>query len=158
MAVRISFVAKKTQPYATLVLLLCYMQLSKIQTCSVLNGNATTAFLCTVFEVRNISYCCQQIFLGLIFLSDFNRVWSFSTDFRKVLSTRNREERPHYLSRVDHERKIRNRRQRTDIGKHSFVKRTIRHGNQLPAQVLGTLPCKQIAFKKRLRKVLIGAS
>ena len=139
MAVRISFVAMKTQPYATLVLLLCYMQLSKIQTCSVLNGNATTAFLCTVFEVRNISYCCQQIFLGLIFLSDFNRVWSFSTDFRKVLSTRNREERPHYLSRVDHERKIRNRRQRMDIGKYSFVNRAIQHWNQLPAEGLGTL-------------------
>jgi len=32
-----------------------------------------------------------------------------------------RLERPHYLSRVDHERKIRSSRQRTDIGKYSFV-------------------------------------
>ena len=31
-------------------------------------------------------------------------------------------QRPHYLSRVDHERKIRSRRQRTDIGKYSFGK------------------------------------
>jgi hypothetical protein len=38
-----------------------------------------------------------------------------------------RLQRPHYLSRVDHERKIRTRRQRTDIGKYSFVNRTIEH-------------------------------
>ena len=31
-----------------------------------------------------------------------------------------RLQRPHYLSRVDHERKIRSRRQRTDIGKYSL--------------------------------------
>ena len=62
---------------------------------------------------------------------------------------------PHYLSRVDHERKIRTRRQRTDIGKYSFVNRTIQHWNQLPAEVLGNLPCKPITFKKRVRKVII---
>jgi hypothetical protein len=38
-----------------------------------------------------------------------------------------RLQRPHYLSRVDHERKIRSRRQRTDIGKYSFMIRTIQH-------------------------------
>ena len=37
-----------------------------------------------------------------------------------------RLERTNYLSRVDHERKIRNRRQRTDIGKYFFVNGTIR--------------------------------
>ena len=63
--------------------------------------------------------------------------------------------RPHYLSRVDHERKISIRRQRTDIGKFSFVNRTIQHWNQLPAEVLGILPCKPITFKKRVRKVII---
>src|SRR5215510_1426295 len=52
-----------------------------------------------------------------------------------------RLQRPHYLSRVDHERKIRSRRQRTDIWKYSFVNRTIQDWNQLPAEVLGTLPC-----------------
>jgi hypothetical protein len=55
-----------------------------------------------------------------------------------------RLQRPHYLGRVDHERKIRRRRQRTDIGKHSFVNMTIQHWNQLPAEVLGILPCKPI--------------
>ena len=66
-----------------------------------------------------------------------------------------RLERPHYLSRVDHERKIRSRRQRTDIGKYSFVNRTIQHWNQLPAEVSGFLPCKPITFRKRVRKVII---
>jgi hypothetical protein len=66
-----------------------------------------------------------------------------------------RLKRPHYLSRVDHERKIRIRRQRTDIGKYSFVNRTIQHWNQLPAEVLGTVPCKPITFKKRVKKVII---
>jgi len=66
-----------------------------------------------------------------------------------------RFELPHYLSRVDHERKIRSRRQRTDIGKYSFVNSTIQHWNQLPSEVLGILPCKPITFKKRVRKVII---
>ena len=66
-----------------------------------------------------------------------------------------RLQRSHYLSRVDHERKIRSRRQRTDIGKYSFVNRTIQHWNQLAAEVLGILPCKPIIFKKRVRKVII---
>jgi len=65
-----------------------------------------------------------------------------------------RLQRPHYLSRVDHERKIWSRRQRTDIGKYCFVNRTIQHGNQLLAEVLGTLPCKPSTFKHRVRKVI----
>ena len=67
--------------------------------------------------------------------------------------TGDRLQRPHYLSRVDHQRKISSRRQRTDIGKYSFVNRNIQHWNQLPAEVLGILPCKQITFKKRAKKV-----
>ena len=53
-----------------------------------------------------------------------------------------RLKRPHYLSRVDHGRKIRSKRQRTDVGKYSFVSRTIQDGNQLAGEVLGTLHCK----------------
>ena len=34
-------------------------------------------------------------------------------------------QRPHYLSRIDHVRKIRGKRQRMDRGKRSFVNRTI---------------------------------
>ena len=62
-----------------------------------------------------------------------------------------RLERPHYLSRLDHERKIRSRMRRKDIGKYSFVNRTIQQWNQLPAEVLEILPCKPITFKKRVR-------
>jgi hypothetical protein len=65
-----------------------------------------------------------------------------------------RLERPYYLSTVDHDRKIRSRKQKTDIGKHSFANRTIQLWNQLPAHVLETLSCKQSNFKKRVRKVI----
>jgi predicted methyltransferase len=44
------------------------------------------------------------------------------------------------LSRVDHVPKIRDRKQRTDIGNYSFVNRTIKNWNQLPAEVSGTFP------------------
>ena len=59
----------------------------------------------------------------------------------------------HYLSRVDHSQKIRNRRQRTDIGKYSFVNRTIEQWNQLHAEILEPLPCNSTIFRKRVRKV-----
>ena len=65
-----------------------------------------------------------------------------------------RLERPHYLSRADHNHKIRNKRQKTDIGKYSFVNRTIEHWNQLPAEVLDPLPCNLTIFRKRIRKVI----
>jgi len=69
-----------------------------------------------------------------------------------------RLQRAHYLSKVDHEEKIRSRRQRADIGNYSFVNRTIQHWNQLPAEVLGSLHCKPIIFKKRVRKVITEVS
>jgi hypothetical protein len=69
-----------------------------------------------------------------------------------------RLQRSHYLSRVDHERKIRSRRQRTDRGKYSFVNKTIQDWNQLPAEVLGTLPCKPNTLKKRVRKAITDVS
>ena len=43
---------------------------------------------------------------------------------------------PYYLSRVDHVRKITDRKQRTYIGKYSFVNGTIKNWNQLPAEAL----------------------
>jgi hypothetical protein len=69
-----------------------------------------------------------------------------------------RLQRPHYLSRVDHLQKIRSRRQRTDIGKYSFVNRIIQDWNRLPAEVLRTLPCKPNTLKKRVRKAIIEVS
>ena len=65
-----------------------------------------------------------------------------------------RLKRPYFLSRADHDWKIRNRRQRTDIGKYSFVNRTIRHWNRLPAEILGALPCKPNTFRKRVRNMI----
>jgi hypothetical protein len=73
------------------------------------------------------------------------RAWKFIGD---------RLQRPNYLSRIAHDWKIRNRRQKTDIGKYSFVNRTIRLWNRLPVEILGTLPCKPSAFRKRVRKVI----
>jgi hypothetical protein len=61
---------------------------------------------------------------------------------------------PHYLSRVDHDQKIRNRKQRSDIKKYSFVNRTIQLWNQLPADAVGNLCCKPNNLRKRVRKVM----
>jgi hypothetical protein len=60
---------------------------------------------------------------------------------------------PSYLSRVDHYWKIRARKQRTDVGKYSFVNRAITDWNQLPEGVLGTSLGKPHIFRKRVRKV-----
>jgi len=60
------------------------------------------------------------------------------------------------LSRVDHVPKIRDRKQRTHIGEYSFVNRTIKNLNQLPAEALGTFPCKPKIFRKRIRKGIIN--
>jgi hypothetical protein len=57
-------------------------------------------------------------------------------------------------SRDDHDRKIRSRKQRIDIGKYSFVNRTIQLWSQLSADVLGTFSSKPINFRKRVRKVI----
>jgi len=64
--------------------------------------------------------------------------------------------RPYYLSWVHHVQKIRDRKQRTDIRKYFFVKRTIKNWNQLPAQALRTFPCKPMIFRNRFRKAIIN--
>jgi hypothetical protein len=62
--------------------------------------------------------------------------------------------KPCYLSKDDHNRKIRTRKQRTDVGKYSFVNRTIKNWNQLPVNLLASFPCKLSTFRKRVKKVL----
>jgi hypothetical protein len=47
--------------------------------------------------------------------------------------------RSYCLSRIHYIRKIRDRKQRTYIGRYSFVNRTITNWNQLPAGALGIL-------------------
>jgi hypothetical protein len=65
-----------------------------------------------------------------------------------------RSQRPSYLCSVDHDRKIRNRKQNTDIGKFSLVNRAIQLWNQVPEDALGTLSCKSCNFRKRFRQVI----
>jgi hypothetical protein len=62
--------------------------------------------------------------------------------------------RPCYLSREDHNQKIRSRKQRTDIGKYLFINRVIINWNQLPADLLASFPCKLNTFRKRLKIVV----
>jgi hypothetical protein len=59
---------------------------------------------------------------------------------------------PCYLGMGDHDKKIRSRKQRTGIGKYSFVNRTIPLWNNLPANAFGTPPVKQVILGKGLRK------
>jgi hypothetical protein len=59
-----------------------------------------------------------------------------------------------YLSRVDHDKKIRSRKQKKDNGKYSFVNRTIQLWNQLPADALETLSSISSNFRKRVKKVI----
>jgi hypothetical protein len=60
------------------------------------------------------------------------------------------------LRGVDHVGKIGDREQRTDIGKYSFVNRTIKNWNQLPAETLERFPCKPKIFRNRVRKAIIN--
>jgi hypothetical protein len=62
-------------------------------------------------------------------------------------------ERACYLNRVNHERKIKSRKQKTDLGKYSFVKGTIQLCNQLLG-CFGTLAYKPSNFWKKVRKVI----
>ena len=50
--------------------------------------------------------------------------------------------------------KIRTRKQRKDVGKYSFVNRTIKSCNQLPAGLPASFPCKLNTFRKRVKNVV----
>ena len=67
----------------------------------------------------------------------------------------NRLLKPCYLSWGHHIRKIRTRKQRTDVGKYSFVNRIIKSWNQLPASLLASFPCKLNTFRKRVKNIHI---
>jgi hypothetical protein len=94
----------------------------------------------TMLQRRKISRIC-----ALFKAYSGERAWKAIGD---------RLQRPNRLSRVDHERKISYRRQRTGMGKYSFLNRTILLWNLLPAEILGSLPCKPNVFRKRARKVI----
>jgi hypothetical protein len=63
-------------------------------------------------------------------------------------------QKPCFLSRVDHDKKISSRKEKRDFGKYSFVNRTIQLWNQLPADALGTLSSTPSNFRKEVRKVI----
>jgi hypothetical protein len=69
---------------------------------------------------------------------------------------RGRLKGPGYLCRDDHDRKIRAKKQRTDIGKYYFVSRTIKLWNRLPAETLAAFRCKSHTDRKRFGEVIIS--
>jgi len=96
----------------------------------------------TLAQRRTIARLC-----GLFKACSGERAWK---------AIRNRSRRHYYLSTVDYVRKLRDRKQRTDIGKYSSVNRTIKNWNQLPAETLGTFPCKPKIFRNRIRKAVVN--
>jgi hypothetical protein len=71
---------------------------------------------------------------------------------------RDRLQAPSYLSRVDHNWKIRARIQRKDVGKYYFVNRTITDWNQLIEGEIGALTGDTCSFRKRARKVITSVA
>ena len=62
--------------------------------------------------------------------------------------------KPCYLSGVDHNRKISTGKQRTDVGKYSFVNKRVQKWNQLPAGLLASLLCSLSTFRNRVKKTV----
>ena len=73
---------------------------------------------------------------------------------RSWKAIRDRLRRPYYLSRVDHVGKSRDRKQRTDIGKYSFVNITIKNWNQISVEALGLSLLNLRFLETELRKQL----
>jgi len=70
----------------------------------------------TLAQLRTIARLC-----ALFTANSGERAWK---------ARRDRLRRPYSSIRVDHVQKIRNSKRRTDIGKYSFVNRTIKTGNK----------------------------
>jgi len=99
---------------------------------------------------RNVSDWETLVQLGTIeCLSTIFKAYCGERTWKAI---RNRLRRPYCVIKVDHVRKIRDRKQRMDIGKYSFVNKTINNWNQLPAEGLWIFPCKHKIFRKRVRK------
>jgi hypothetical protein len=60
---------------------------------------------------------------------------------------------PTYYGRGDHRFKIKLRQQRTDVGKFSFLNRTIVDWNQLPATAFESSRLNLYRLKRNLRKL-----
>ena len=103
---------------------------TKVSDWETLDQLRTIESLCALFK----SYCGE-------------RAWRAISD---------RLQMPYYLSRFGHVRKSRVRKKRPDIVKNSFVNRTIKNWNQIPAEALGTYPCEHNNFRKRVWKAIIS--
>ena len=62
--------------------------------------------------------------------------------------------KPCYLCTDDHNRKIKIRKQRTDVRKYSIVNKTIKSSNQLHAGLLASFPYKINTLRKWVENVL----
>jgi len=60
------------------------------------------------------------------------------------------------LNRVEHYRKIRDRKERTARGKYSLLNTGIKNWNQLPTKALEVYPCKPKIFGKVVRLAIIN--
>jgi hypothetical protein len=106
-------------------------------------------------STRKITVVDYFIFLEGLKKPDRNSVKSKHTRGERAWVTiGDRLQRPCYLSRGDHDKKIRSRKQRIDIGKYSFVNRTPRLWKHLPADAFGTPSCKPSNFRKKVRKII----
>jgi hypothetical protein len=54
----------------------------------------------------------------------------------------------------DHNRKIRTRKQRTDIDKYTCLNKTVVNWNKLPADLLASFTCNLNTSRKRVKKVV----
>jgi hypothetical protein len=69
-------------------------------------------------------------------------------------ATSDRLQKPCYLSRVDNDNEIRNRKQRRDVGKCSFLNWTLQLWIQLFAHALGALSTKPNILREKVIKVI----
>ena len=58
---------------------------------------------------------------------------------------------PNYRGRGDHSLKIKEREQKTDVAKYSFINRGIREWNALPGEVLIPMPKNSKVFKSKIK-------
>ena len=98
--------------------------------------------VCETFaQLRQITRICTLF-------EEYNgeQTWNFTGDTLKGMC---------YLSRDDHDRNIKARKQSKHIGEYSLVNRTIKLWSQLLAEALASFPCKSHSFGKGVRKITV---
>ena len=101
-------------------------------------------------EKNNITVCFQCFVLNTAILCLKRSLLKLN----RVQVRRSYLARPFYCGRADHVRTVSDSKQRTGIGKYSFVNRTIKNWNQLPAEALGNSPRKPKIFRNRVGKAI----